>query len=239
MHSKEGVTKGDPLVMIPYGKGALPLIRELRNAHPRVTQPWYADDAGAGGTFQQVQEHFWYLQVRRPARGYYQEPKKSILFVALGNVAWAEEHFRGHGIRVVMRHRYLGGFIGDADAERGWLREKIRGWIESVKLLAGVAHKHPQSAYAGLKKSLQKEWDFVQRVTLGVRDAFGPVEEALREIFVPALYEGLMEGVPEREINRLTVKQAGLALPDPTQTAPENWSASCVITGHLVVALRV
>ena len=52
-------------------------------------------------------------------------------------------------------------------------------------------------------------------------DAFGPVEEALREIFVPALYAGLREGVPERGITRLLVKQAGLALPDPTQMAPE------------------
>ena len=34
------------------------------------------------------------------------------------------------------------------------------------------------------------------------------------------------------------MKQAGLSLPDPVQTAPENWIASCVITGHLVVALR-
>ena len=29
-----------------------------------------------------------------------------------------------------------------------------------------------------------------------------------------------------------------MALPDPTRTAPENWQASCVITGHLVSALR-
>ena len=34
------------------------------------------------------------------------------------------------------------------------------------------------------------------------------------------------------------MKQAGLALPDPLKTAPENWTASCVITGHLVAALR-
>ena len=34
------------------------------------------------------------------------------------------------------------------------------------------------------------------------------------------------------------MKQAGLALPDPIKTAPENWTASCVITGHLVAALR-
>ena len=37
---------------------------------------------------------------------------------------------------------------------------------------------------------------------------------------------------------RLPVKQAGLALTDPTQTAPDNSTASCVITGHLVAALR-
>ena len=78
----------------------------------------------------------------------------------------------------------------------------------------------------------------MQRVTLGVGDGFGPVEVAFQEIFVPALYEGLREGLSERGITHLTVKQTGLALPDPTQMAPENWTASCDITGHLVAALR-
>ena len=49
LHSKEGVTQRDPLTMITYGIGVLPLIRDLRRAHPCVTQPWYADDTGAGG----------------------------------------------------------------------------------------------------------------------------------------------------------------------------------------------
>ena len=58
MHSKEGVTQGDPLAMIAYGIGVLPLIRKLRESHPCVTQPWYDDDAGAGGTFIDAQAHF-------------------------------------------------------------------------------------------------------------------------------------------------------------------------------------
>ena len=51
LHSKEGVTQGDPLAMIAYGIGVLPLIRDLRIAHPRVTQTWYAYDAGVGWKF--------------------------------------------------------------------------------------------------------------------------------------------------------------------------------------------
>ena len=50
--SKEDVTQGGSLSMIVYGIGFLPLIRELWEAHPRVTQPWYADDTGAGGGIQ-------------------------------------------------------------------------------------------------------------------------------------------------------------------------------------------
>ena len=50
LHSKEGVNQWEPLTMIAYGIGVLPLIRDLRRAHPRVMQPWYADDAGRGGS---------------------------------------------------------------------------------------------------------------------------------------------------------------------------------------------
>jgi hypothetical protein len=52
--SKEGVTQGDPLAMVMYGVGLLPLIRILKKAVSDVHQPWYADDAGAGGRFQRI-----------------------------------------------------------------------------------------------------------------------------------------------------------------------------------------
>ena len=78
----------------------------------------------------------------------------------------------------------------------------------------------------------------MQRVTPGIRDAFGLVEEALRETFLPALFQGLGEVTTGRGVTRLPVKQAGMSLPDTTKTAPENWTASCVITGNPVAALR-
>ena len=104
--------------------------------------------------------------------------------------------------------------------------------------LAGVACKHQQSANAGLQKPLQQKWAFVQRVTPCIGDSFGQVEKALRETFLPSLFQGLGEGELGSGVTFLPVKQAGLALLDPTNTAPENWTASCVIRGHLVAALR-
>ena len=57
LNSKEGVIQGDPLSMISYDIGVLPLIRELWDEHLCVAQSCYADDVGAGGTFKQILAH--------------------------------------------------------------------------------------------------------------------------------------------------------------------------------------
>ena len=44
------------------------------------------------------------------------------------------------------------------------------------------------------------------------------------------LFKGVGDGAPGREITCLPVNQVEMALPDPTQTAPDNWQAPCVIT---------
>jgi hypothetical protein len=46
---------------------------------------------------------------------------------------------------------------------------------EGVKELASVADTYAPSAYAGLQKSLQQEWQFVQRVVEGIGESFTDV----------------------------------------------------------------
>ena len=41
--------QGVPLTMIAYGIGILPLIKNIKQEIPDVTQPWYANYAGALG----------------------------------------------------------------------------------------------------------------------------------------------------------------------------------------------
>ena len=63
LHIKEGVTQWDPLEIIAYGLGIIPLIRDLWAAHPGITQPWYADNAGAAGTFADICQNMANLMV--------------------------------------------------------------------------------------------------------------------------------------------------------------------------------
>jgi hypothetical protein len=215
--SEEGVTQGDPLAMVMCGVGLLPLIRILKKAVPDLFQPWHADDAGAGGRFQKIRLYFEKLQVHGPPRGYYPEPSKSVIIVEEQNKKKAETCFKDFGFKVVTGSRYLGGFIGEKADQREWVEKKAQTWADSVLELSKVAGRHPQTAYAGLQKSLQQEWQFLQRVTSGLSDEFEVVEKALAENFLPSLFGNGTICDTKRQLACLPVKQAGLALPNPTR----------------------
>jgi hypothetical protein len=80
--------------------------------------------------------------------------------------------FADFNFKVTTGSQYLGSFIGKDDALHSWLMEKTKSWEEAVGDIAKVAPNFPQTAYSGLQKSLQQEWQFVQRVTKGVGPAF-------------------------------------------------------------------
>ena len=60
----------------------------------------------------------------------------------------------------------------------------------------------------------------MQRVAPGIRDTFSSVEKALRKNFVPALFQGLGEGAPERGVTRLPEKTGGTGPSGPNSDAP-------------------
>jgi hypothetical protein len=121
-----------------------------------------------------------------PAIGYYPEPTKSILIVRKHNLK--EARLRFPAFRVKPGNCYLGGFIGEDEALNEWLGEKTKFWTEAVTDLTPVTQAFPQAAYSGLQKSLQQEWQLVQRVTKGIGPEFASVEQSLAEIFLPTLF---------------------------------------------------
>ena len=75
--------------------------------------------------------------------------------------------------------RYLGGFVGTEAAQDRCLNKTVEVWKSLVAIMARVVCKHLQTDYMGLQKSVQKEWYFVQSVTLDIEAVLYTVEYAL------------------------------------------------------------
>ena len=78
----------------------------------------------------------------------------------------------------------------------------------------------------------------MQRVNIDIWAVFQHVEDALREAFLPDLFKVATYQIPGRVITGMPVKQDSIAILDPNQNTGSNWTKSCVITRHLVAALR-
>ena len=99
----------------------------------------------------------------------------------------AHQLFYRFGIRIVEGRRYLGGFIGSDEGKIRFTLKKVQEWLDCLGELSKVAEKEPQAALVGLTRSLQCEWNFVQRVVKDTSQLFAPLEKMLEENFLPSL----------------------------------------------------
>jgi hypothetical protein len=235
--SKEGVTQGDPLSMFGYGISILPLIRKLKTELPAVKEPWYTDDAGAGGSFTDLRKCFLRLQEIGFACGYSPEPSISILIVRAHNRTIGRSTFHDVKFKVQTSSCYLGGYIGSKSGQELWIQEKVTFWTSAVTDLAFTALSHPQTAFAGQQKSLQHKWQFKRRVKDNIGDSFFDV--ASTDIFLPTLYgESLKDCTHPCNLSALVVKFSGLTLPNPSASSEGNYKVSMLVCSHILAAFN-
>ena len=103
---------------------------------------------------------------RGPDRGYFPEPAKS-LFISdtLGQEAAAKREFAAEILilNFVSGSRYLGAYLGPQAEFEAWVKPQVEAWAHGVAVLAKIARRHSQSAYASLGMLLQSEWQYLQR----------------------------------------------------------------------------
>ena len=158
IHSREGVTQGDPLSMIAYSIGILPLINNLKREIPNVTQTWYDDNAWALGTFARLDTYFNSLTRQGLGRGYHPEPTKSVLIVRPENLEAEKVFWRRHVFKMCTGARYLGGYLRDNKFKRDWLREHTLMWEKNINTISKTAGKYPQESYATVVRAIQSYW---------------------------------------------------------------------------------
>ena len=129
LKSREGVMQGDPLAMSMYALGILPLIQKLKGTQ----QVWFADDAAAGGSLENLKEWWSRLLKLGPTYGYHPNPAKTWLVVKEEHVDQAETLFGNSGVNVTSSgQKHLGAALGCTEFVRKFVEKKVSEWCDEI-----------------------------------------------------------------------------------------------------------
>ena len=80
--------------------------------------------------------------------------------------------------------------------------------------MTGMSRHHMQSDYSKMHNYLKHQYHFIKRINTDVGPAFGKVEYALQDNFIPSLVKCMEGRISGREVAELPVKQVGLVILD-------------------------
>ncbi|KAL7527540.1 hypothetical protein ACHAXR_002005, partial [Thalassiosira sp. AJA248-18] len=138
------------------------------------------------------------------------------------------------------------GLMPLASHMRDEIPDALQPWFADDAAGAGKAIHNPrclnflmEHGPSGFTFYLQNEWQYVQRVVADTAPFFAPLETAIRNEFIPALV-GMPSWDMDGKFHALLangVKNGGLAIPNPVDTAEYVHKALMEATGHLTTSL--
>ena len=234
--SEEGSTQGDVPAMAMYAIGTKPLLDQLMSSvdQEQCKQIWYADDSGSGGKILEMKKWWDVLTSTGPKYGYVPKPSKTIMIVkSLEQKQRAQSIFANTGIAIELEgERHLGAVIGNAEFKEKYVKKKVDNWVKDVQQLSDIAKDEPQIALSAFTKALCMRWGFVQRTISDISHIFQPLEEVIRDTFIPAIVGRKISDV-ERRLLALPVRFGGIGVLNPVETSDIEYQTSLKITANL------
>ncbi|KAL7463368.1 hypothetical protein ACHAXS_003783 [Conticribra weissflogii] len=231
--------------MILYGLALTPLIDRIHTEHSSIflsenfLDPWYADDATIVASVSDTIKIVQAIQKLGPIYGYFIQPEKSFHICSSSQILISKPLFDAANLhfQYVEGTRYLGSYIGEKDFFPTWIKPQIQEWVSAIQDLSLAAVKCPQAAYAVFTHCLQNQWSHLCRTTPNLGPFLTPIEQSIKNTFLPALFH--IENIDDslREVLSHPIKLAGINILDPTIQAGFSYDTSLLATESLVDCL--
>ena len=215
--SKEGTTQGDPTAMASYAIGLTPLLKFLfdliKEQHHNTKEVAYADDFTVAGKIKEIKEYWAVLTYIGPKYGYFPKAEKSFLIVKNQHVNLANEVFQHSNVKITTNgERHLGAVIGSNEYRKDYVDNKINSLVEQLKLLSKIAETEPQAAYSAFAAGFKHKLTYILRTIPNISERIRPLEDTLRNTFIPAITGGYACNDNERILLSLPTRYGGLGL---------------------------
>ena len=100
----------------------------------------------------------------------------------------AENTFARTGLQITTDgQRHLGAVVGSADFKEEYVRKKVDGWIEELKMLRKVAMIEPHVAYCAYVFGLQHRYTYLMRTIPNIAAELKRLDAAVDENVVKYL----------------------------------------------------
>ncbi|KAG0723439.1 hypothetical protein GWK47_042743 [Chionoecetes opilio] len=206
--------------MAMYALGMSVLQDVIAFEKTKVKQVAYADDLSGAGKLQDL-SHWWGLiHANGPTIGYTPNAAKSFLIVKPEHYDGAVNIFSGSGIVVTKEgQRHLGAVIGTEEYKKEYVGEKVSEWVHEVDVLSAMAKTEPHAAYAAYTHGLQHRWNFVMRTIPDISPLLRPLEESIKNTFIPALLRSPVLRNDARALLELPPRLGGMGITSPEKVA--------------------
>ena len=215
--SQEGTTQGDPTVMGAYALGILPLIHFLLEFisinHLSAKEVAFADDFIVAGKLTSIRDYWGKLTVLGPKYGYFPKASKSYLIVKEDKLGEARNVFNDSNVNITIeRKRHLAAVIGSIEYREEYVTDLVNDWNNQLVLLSSIAESQPQAAYSAFASGFKSKLNYFMWTIPGISQFLYPLEEPVRNKFIPAITVGHTCSNNERQLLSLPTRYGGLAI---------------------------
>ena len=232
VYSSEGTAQGGPESMGFYAASTVPLITASHN----VKKIFYADDGSGSGSLEDLRDWWCDLKDKGPLLGYCPNASKTWLIVKPDHLERAQEQFPDINV-TAEGHRYLGSFIGTAEASKKFVADEVASWEKDINDLVKIAKSEPQLAYSGYIYGMSKRWQFLCRTTPGITEEMKVLEQLIRKKLIPSITGISHVSDDMRMILRLPARMGGLGFLDPSEDCGYELQNSTEMTSQITEAI--
>ena len=231
--SQEGTTQGDPLAMSMYALATLPLINKA-NENEQVTQAWYADDATATGSLNNLLDWWKKLLTLGPMYGYHVNPSKTWLLTKEHCLSKAQDLFERFNVQITTEGRpLLGSVVGSLQYVEEFVEKKVSVWLTELNLLVQIAETQPHAAFSAFTHGISSKWLHLCRTTPNISHLLQPLEKLIRTKLLPQLTKRVAPSDLERDLFALPARLGGLGIKNPIAEADSEYEASVMISSPI------
>ena len=103
--------------------------------------------------------------------------------------------------------------------------KKVEKWKSEIEKLSDIAKSQPHTAYSALTKGLCSRWNFLLCTVPNIADLLQPLEDVIRQLFIPALIRRQIND-EEQRIFALPCHMGGMGIFNPVTRALNDFELS-------------